>query len=71
MEVLRKAVVDAGGVPVVAAAAGIAPSHLYGVCNGHKPLTAGTMRKLKPHVALSNDAWVALLDGGSEATDAA
>lgn len=56
---------------LVAAAADIAPSHLYGVCNGNKPLTAATMRKLRPHVALSAEQWVAIIDGESEATDAA
>lgn len=69
MEPLRKAVDKAGGVGPVAELAGVSESHLYGLCNGNKTLTAATMRKLLPHVRLSKATWFALLKEGT--TDAA
>lgn len=60
-ELLRKAIVEAGGFEATASKAMIAPSHLYNICNGHKPLTARIMRRLRPHLKLSDSDWMALM----------
>lgn len=72
MDVLRTAIEKAGGFTAVAKLSGVSESHLYGVVNRHRPLTAKVMKRLQPHLKVSGRAWLVLLAVPvRETTDAA
>lgn len=53
MDWLRKAIKDAGGFKVVAAASGISEPHLYSLCRrpgqaGYRPMSLTAAKKLAP-----------------------
>lgn len=57
----RDALRRAGGVGVVAARAGVNYQNLSTVSNGGRPVGREVAAKLRPHIVLSDEAWVALL----------
>lgn len=58
---LRQAVQEAGGQSAVAKRAGLNRTHLANVLSSSTPLGRETAARLKPHINLDADVWVALL----------
>ena len=60
--ILRRDVLPALGVPIVAVARaiGISRQHLYDIMNGRKPITAGTALRLGRYLGNGPDLWLNL-----------